>query len=209
MLLDLHYVLTIVRILRSDGNRQILLKACHFTVEAVCDLFQSVLHFVYSYFVVHGLLSPVFQVNTACVQRLLNLADDVVFHLALTLRNVVHNLFMRTFNHFANHFDILLTLFHHFLHVNLDFVLQVVASLHHLLSLNFLLALEMAQRLVLLFNLLCHLFLVFLKLIRQRYDPIHQILLSTMRKLIKSLVHLSPNITDTLIDFQVNLVGHL
>ena len=85
MFFHLHYVLAVVGILSRHCYRKVLLKIIQLAMEAISNLLQGVLHFIYSDFVFKRLFSPILQVFRACVQLMLNLAYNIVFDSCLSL----------------------------------------------------------------------------------------------------------------------------
>ena len=92
-------------------------------MEAICDLLERVLDFIYSDFVLHALLRPLFQLRRARVQRVLHLADDVRFHRLLSFSKLAHDLLVGSFHHLPEHLDILLPFFSHLFGVDFELIL--------------------------------------------------------------------------------------
>lgn len=134
-------------------------------MEAIRDFLESVLDLVDSHFVFKSSFSPIFQFLRAFVERMLDLADDIGLDCLLPFGEVAHDLLVSSFDHLAEHFDILLPFFGHFLKVQSDFALQILAFLFVLLVPHFLLAPHVVESLALLLQLLLNFFLLPLHLV--------------------------------------------
>ena len=139
---------------------------------------------------------------------MLNLTDNIWFDCWLLFRYVVHHLLMSSFNHLTEHVYVLLPLFDHLFHVNLDIILEKLSLLLALLVFDILFTLHMTQSLILILKLELDFFLLSLHLFWHSHNLANDLFLTTVGQLIYPSVHFTAYICDTIIQLKVKLVSN-